>query len=320
VGRAAASVDETRLAQEEDRVGFVDDFIIDPDYRHLADVLIGRCLSVLRKSGVSEVVVRSHGFPALAAEDFAESPPADLPCNPPWYIELFEREGFIRHKEWANFRFPLPSEASAEGIVRWESLLARTGMRVGPVNVRSRRELEQFSNLAYDVLADHYGYTPSRFMDSYSLTKHLLLAVAYPVVRSRIHVLRNGRGDTIGFLSYHPDYRIATKRVMRHLRRVPFPLTILAVPPAVATYVFLVRRTKKATLGAIGLGEEWRGRGFLRAIDYGLKMIKREGYEQLDTGPVLVENAVVIKMAESFATRYGVRMERARYFTLRCQF
>jgi hypothetical protein len=319
VGRAAAAAITTRLSQSDEKLGFIEDFVIGPSYRHLAGMLVGRCLTILEGRGVKEVIVRSHGFPALAASEFEGVPHADLPCNPSWYVRVFERSGFSKYKEWASFRFALP-QVSEDGTARWESLLARTGARVGPISVRSRVELEQYSDLTYNVLVDHYGYTPSRFMDSYSLFKHVVIALGFPIVRSRIHVLRDSQGETIGFLSYHPDYRVAMKRAVNCLKRVPFPFTVLAVPPALVAYLLSVRRARRATIGAVGLGEEWRGRGLVRAIDYGLKVIRQEGYEELDSGPMLVENAVVVKMAESFAQRYGVRVERATYYTLRYRF
>jgi len=318
VGRAAAVVSETDLARRKERLGFIDDFVIHPNYKHLAKLLIQRCLTMLRQSGVQEVIVRSHGFPALAAQEFEESPPSSLPCNPPWYIELFERRGFTKHKEWANFRFALPrQDASKEGIAKWEGILAGTHTQARRINVRSRKELKQYSDLVYDVLVDHYGYTPSRFMDSYSLLKHVIIATVFPIVKFRVYVLKSEDGRTIGFTSYHPDYYMAARPVIRFLKRVWFPCNALVLIPALAVYILLIRRTRKATIGAVGLAEGWRRKGFIRAIDHGFGLVRKEGYEELDSGPVLVENAVVVKMAESFAKRYDAKMERATYYTLR---
>ena len=318
VGRAAAVVSETDFARRKERLGFIDDFVIHPDHKRLAALLIKRCLQVLRRSGVEEVIVRSHGFPALAAQEFEESPPSGLPCNPPWYIELFERSGFTRHKEWANFRFALPArDVSKEDIAKWEGLLAGTRTQLKRINVRSRKELRQYSDLVYDVLVEHYGYTPSRFMDSYSVLKHAVVATMFPLVRFRIYVLRSESGETIGFSSYHPDYHAAARPIVRFLKRVRFPFNALVLIPALAVYLLLIRRTNKVTIGAVGLAEGWRRKGFVRAVDHGLSLLRKEGYKQLDTGPVLVENAVVVKMAEGFAKRYDAKIERTKYYTLR---
>ena len=48
--------------------------------------------------------------------------------------------------------------------------------------------------------------------------------------------------------------------------------------------------------------------------------MREEGYEQLDTGPVLIENAVVVKMIHAFQQRYDVGMEHMKYHTLLYKF
>ena len=320
IGRAAAVVNERPSARWEEKTGFIDDFVISPNHKHLAGVLIGRCLAVLKRRKVEEVIVRFQGFPAMVAQEFDQLPPSGLPCNPSWYAELFERNGFRKHKEWANFRFELPSRISEADVSRWKALLAGTRMRARPVNARSRTELRQYSDLIYEVLVDHYGYSPSRFMQSYSFLKHLVVALLFPVVKFRIYVLQKDEGDIVGFWSYHPDYQLAARPITRFIKRVWFPFNVLVFVPAVAAYMFSIRRTKRVNIGAVGLAERWRRKGFIRAVDYGLQVLIKEGYKELDTGPVLVENAVLIKLAENFAKRYGVEMERTKYYTMRYKF
>lgn len=319
VGTASATVDKGWASEGErkEKMGFIDGFVIHPDYKHLAGELINRCLSALKDKGAEAVVVRSQAFPALAAQEFDDLAPGHLPTNPPWYIDLFEQEGFVKQKEWGNFRFNLPRGASQEELDRWDAMLARRGMKVKKLTGRSRKELKQYSDVAYEVLVDHYGYMPSRFMDSYSFIRFLLFGLFTRIAKVRIYVLCNTSGDIVGFCSYHPDFNIALNSINRHSRKRWYNPTVLKSVP---DFLRCIRRAKRATVGSIGLREESRRKGFIRSVDWVLGLILKEGYEQLDTGPVLIDNAVVVKMAENFSKRYGIGMERTRYYTLQYDF
>lgn len=313
VGRAAATLDRRWMRDKRENLGFIDDFVIRPDYAHLADMLIDQCLAVLKERGVEGVIARSQSFPALAAQEFQELSPFGMPCNPPWYVNLFEQRSFVKYKEWANFRFTLPSQPSEEAIARWEQCLTRLHTKCHPLNMRSRSQIKEYSDITYQVLVDHFGYTPMRLMDSHSFIKYLLFGIACRIGKFRIYVLHNDSGKMIGFVSYCPDYNIALRPLVKYLSKFnPF----VAIP----RFVISLHRSKRAEIGAIGLLEEARMKGYIRAVDYALGIIKEEGYEQLDSGPVLVENTAVVKMAESLHKRYEVSMERMRFYTLRYTF
>lgn len=317
VGRAAATVDEGWLGEKKESVGFIDDLVIDRSHKKLAGMLIDRCLGVLKETGVEGVVARSHGFPALAAQEFDDLPPTHLPCNPSWYIGLFEQKGFVKHKEWGNFRFTLPSEASPDSAPRLNALVSSCKAEIVPLNTRNRSQVKQYSDLTYEVLGEHYGYTPTRFMDSHSFFKALFFGLLCRIGKFRIYVLRNDSGEVVGFFSYHPDYNMAANSADKYLRKGSFnPLALLAIP----AFIGSLHRAKRATIGSIGLDEAWRRRGFVMVFDHGLKFVLDEGYKQLDTGPVLIENAVVVKMAGAFQKKYGVNMERMTYYTLQYKF
>ena len=89
---------------------------------------------------------------------------------------------------------------------------------------------------------------------------------------------------------------------------------------SVPVFLWSVHRTKRATGGSFGFRQESRRKGFLKAMDYALELVLKDGYDQLDTGSVLIDNAVVIKLAEGFAKKYGVSLERMTYHTLQFDF
>ena len=81
-----------------------------------------------------------------------------------------------------------------------------------------------------------------------------------------------------------------------------------------------MRRTRRAIIGSIGVRGDSRKMGLVRAMDLGLKLVIDDGYEHVDTGPVLIDNAVVVKMVHRIGQRYGYPVSRTTYYTLQYDF
>jgi hypothetical protein len=319
VGRVATGIGEGWLSEEkkEEGVGFIDDLIVLPDHKHHAGLLIDRCLSALKERGAEGVIARSQKFPALTAQEFDGLPPGELPTNPPWHIDLFEQKGFVKRKEWANFRLTLPREVSHTEFSKWEAVARARGIEVRRLGWRTREDLKQYAKVACEVLSGHYGYTPTNFMESYSFLRFLAFGVYTSVWKYRIYVLKNQAGEVIGFFSYHPDYQFAIHAISKHSGREWYnPLGLVAAPQFFRT----IHTARRAKGGSIGLRKEWRNRGFVFVMDLILKLVVGEGYEQFDTGSVLVDNAVVVKMADSMRERHGATIEQMKYYTLQYDF
>ena len=275
VGRASVDIYEGSMSEEEktDRMGFIDEFVILSEHKHLSALLIAHCLSVLKGAGAEEVIVKGEGFPALSAQEFDDLAPSDLPSNPPWYIDLFEQEGFVKHKEWANFRFTLPKQVRQRDLERWESLRTSQGIKFKRLNGTSRRDMKQYSAAVHDVMAEHYGYSPVMAMDSYSFVKFLFSGISDRFVRLRMYALHNRSGETIGFLSYHPDYDI-TRYSLEKYWTMPIynPKFLMVIPD----FVRSLRTAKRARIGSIGFRQEWRRKGLIRYLDFALKEVIKE--------------------------------------------
>jgi hypothetical protein len=320
VGRAATVLGEGWLSSEDgrERVGFISDFVIHPEHLKGAEMLIEDCLSLLQGKGAEGVIVRSRGFPGLATETFAGLPPSGLPDNPPWYVDLFEAAGFRKEKEWLNFRITLPRQMAESKISRWEGLLAAQGVEVRLLRGRSKKESRQFADLTHDVLDDHYGYTRSKPAESLSFLGLLVSDLVNRFTRFRIYVIYSQSGEMVGFFSWHPDYNMARQCLARYDDKKWYDL--LAGLGAVRDVWRALRSSRRAVIGSIGLREEARKVGLIRAMDFSLKVGLREGYEEVDTGPMLMDQSVVIKMARSFTRRHGGSIKETRYCTLQLRF
>jgi GNAT superfamily N-acetyltransferase len=300
-----------------ENIGYICEFVVLPDYRDRAGALVDRCLAILRDHGVQGVVVKSGGFPALAAQEMDDLPPDVLPDNPPWYVGLFEERGFTRHKEWGNFRMTVPRETAGSGVEDWDEQLAKRGMKLKKVDGRSRKDLKQFADVSYDVLSEHYGYTPWRFMNAYSLIRSFLFMFASRIAKIRVYMVCNESGEAAGFFSWHPQFNFVRYELRIHSQKNWYdPSKLKAIP----NFITSIRRAKRAAIGSIGIRADSRGRGLIRAMDYSMVLVQRDGYESVDTGPVLIENAVVVKMIQRTAKMYGIDVRQTTYYTLQYDF
>ena len=315
IGRAAPSVNQQWIDEKGDNLGFISDFVISPQYRHAAGMLIEHCLSVLREKGVEGAIIRSRGFPALAAQELGgDVSPFSLPCNPPWYVDLFEERGFVKHKEWANYRLSLPSKVYEDNIDRVKKHVKGLDVKMGPLNMRNRRHINEYNALKQHILEGHFGLTRQTFMtDIISLRRHILFIMLCRLTKFRIHVLEDASGRIVGLLSFCPNYNIAARSLIKSSGPVN---SLLALP----RFIISLRRIKRAEIEAIGLADEMRGRGFVRLMDYGLKAMVKGGYKEVDTGPISTENTVVIKMVKHIQGKYDLNIQHMRYYTLMHRF
>jgi hypothetical protein len=313
VGRATASLNRTWMEKKGFNLGFINDFIISPHHKEYAGLLIHRCLDALRAKGVEGAIVRSQSFPALAAQDLnGDVPPFCLPGNPPWYIDLFEKEGFIKHKEWASYRMKLPPRVHKKELERVNRSIDNRDMEIGKINIRSRREVDEFHDLMDIILWNHFGYTPVRFLEREDPhAKHVIFGFFAKLLKYRIYVLRDTSGKIVGCASFAPNVNTAARRFLSNTSRFR-AVNLLKI----VGFLISLRRIKRVEISVIGLLPEMRGKGFVRLIDVGLKAMVDAGYKELDTGPIMMENSPVIKMVGYVQKKYGLNPQHMRYYTL----
>jgi hypothetical protein len=296
IGRAAATMD-----QKNKDVGFIDDFVINLEDKEYAPMLIKHCLSVLWGKGVSRVMVRSYNFLGLA-ESNGGPPPFGLPYTPQGYINLFERVGFVRYKEWQSFRMSTPP-VSLEEIERGNELLRSLRLKFKPLNVLSRREVEEYNKLLLNTLGGHFDYNPQAIKTSF--LGRILAWFIFKLARRRIYVLWHKSRGIIAYYSFHPDYNVALK----HMGRVSW-LKLLN-----PRFLLSLRGVKRAVIGAQAHAEALRGNGLWKAMQsFRLKKYGEEGYTEFDTGRVLSENIPAVRAAKAMFAKYGERF--TKYYTL----
>jgi GNAT superfamily N-acetyltransferase len=318
IGRVAASIDREWISERGDNLGFLNDFVIAPDYQRLGEDLIDRGLSVLKAKGVDGAVVRWSGFPALAAEGFGDDvPPTLLACNPPWYIDLFERKGFTKHLEWVNCRFGIPPHIPEEGVARGQKVVKALGLKFGLLKWRSRRQVDEFLDLQDVILEGRngFGYSPKRpLKKDAGFLPYLIYVLAAKLTKTSAIVLEDESGKIVACQSFCPNHNVPLKSLRNRKRSWIRPQSWGTV--AVARYFIELRRTRRGEITSFGFAPELRGRNLIAFMDYSIGMIASQGYSELDTGPVRAEAPVPIKVAERLAKKYDKPLRRTSYYTL----
>jgi hypothetical protein len=315
VAFAATTVDKNWIEKRKENVGFIDDFIILPTYREGAAVLIDHCLSHLRDKGVDQVLARSRGFPFLKAGEFEVLPPFLMPNNPPWHVDLFCESGFALGKEYAMLYIPtLPSKSALPPQIEPEAqeFLHRINAEFRRINMGNWGEVKRYSDLVDEIFTPHFGYNPGGLTEwGNSLGKRILMQAASPLLRIRMYVgLVNG--VMVAHFWFFPDIAAATQGLKRGgWGGLLNPINWINL----IRFARSVRRRKRVHLQSIGFKQDIRrGWGYaITMLDYGIKLIVDEGYEEAILGPILVENLSSIK----FATRRLVPkiLEREGYGT-----
>jgi hypothetical protein len=314
VGRAAAVVNKRWIERKGENAGFIDDFVIHPDHRDSADLLIDRCLSRLKEKGVESVMVKCRGFLALLWEGYELTPPYGHPYNPPWYIDIFERKGFLRHKEWENYRGTIPQEVDEEKVLAGKRRIEELDAEVKVVDIGNREEVERYSKLLEKTFLPHFGYNPRDLtQEILSHRRRFLIKIVTRFLRFKIYTAQRRSGEVLGFVVVYPDLNVALKSIDPLSRN---PLVFFKLLRS-------IRGTKRGKLAAIGLMEDLRDLGLTKTIiEYAIKVGRDvEKYEEVDLGPFLTENLPVMKLIERLLKTYGVNFTGSmKYYTLRYEF
>jgi hypothetical protein len=300
IGRAAATIDQQWISKNED-VGFIDDFVINPEDKDCASILIEHCLSALKGKGVSKVMVRSYHFPGLAEKN-EELPPFGLPYTPQWYINLFEKTGFLKYKEWQSLRMSMP-HISREETKKGDEFIQSLGLKLKPLNVLSQREVKGYNKLLISTLGDHFSYHPRAIKTS--LLGRIRAWFLLKLTRFRVYVSQERWGEIVAYYSFHPDYNVVLKRLSKAGRlKVLNPRLLLSL-----------HGVKRAVVGSGGHAKAVKGKGVWN-VTWGLHLdrMRKEGYAELDTGRFSSDNISVAKSVERFYAEYGGRF--TTYYTL----
>jgi hypothetical protein len=342
VGRATATINRslTGVQQAQD-TGFIDDFVVLEEYADEADLLLERCLSSLGERGARQVVAWGGGtFPAIQTEGYEQTPPFFCPHNPPWYADIFHRNGFLNTDEWTFFNCKLPPILPSE-VREFEQAYRRLGIKLRPLNIKNRREFMEFQRLFYETNPYSVRFSPITIQDISPFTA-FAYSILYRLFKLRMFVGIDATGKMVLFIGYMPDLNLAIKRshIDMSRKRLSNAYSFLRLP-------FVIRRTKACReLGigwvaptssspsyfssylkachelGIGAGEERKGEESIKMEDiltYFGYLMRKDGYEEITAG-AQTSNLSTQYLLQSLIQKYGNATPVGKYATLAYNF
>jgi len=315
VGKACATFDKVWVEKKKENIGFIDDFLLIPEYKDHAKLLIDQCLAILKDKGLDGVYLRNNGFPALLAEGYEHLPPTQLPYNPPSYIDLFTDYGFEKRAEWSNMRIKLPL-LSNEDIESGKKRLEDANIKITLLNLKNKKAVKEYSDLLNRIFITHFGFNPREFISSYNTVKKRVLS-RFSAHLTRLKIYVGYKEDRmILYFSFFSDMNQYYKSLRDEGKN----------PVGFGSFLRLIFKgptgVNRARIGSLGIDEDFRGIGLISdIIGYGLGLIAKEGYKEADTGIVSAENMPVFKIIEKISREWEVKdITPMKYYTLAYMF
>ena len=267
VGRIMASDDPNYNAIHDSNVGCFGQFeCVDND--NVAAALFNAAEGWVRRKGRLEImgpIDYSTNYVCGLLIDGFQYPPTILTThNPPYYVELLERQGFNKTMDFYAWWFSDPTEATA----RLRKLATRLGKRarftIRQGNLRNLAvEGERLRLIYNDAWKDNWGFVPFTKAEFEHLTKEMK-----PLLRPDFTAIAEVDGEPAGFVIGLPDINVA-------LQKIDGRLTTLGIPIGLVKLLYHKARLKKARLIAMGVRPQFRRLGVaemlvLRVMEEGM--------------------------------------------------
>jgi GNAT superfamily N-acetyltransferase len=267
VGRIMASDDPNYNAIHDSNVGCFGQFeCVDND--NVAAALFNAAEGWVRRKGRLEImgpIDYSTNYVCGLLIDGFQYPPTILTThNPPYYVELLERQGFSKTMDFYAWWFSDPTEATA----RLRKLATRLGKRarftIRQGNLRNLAvEGERLRLIYNDAWKDNWGFVPFTKAEFEHLTKEMK-----PLLRPDFTAIAEVDGEPAGFVIGLPDINVA-------LQKIDGRLTTLGIPIGLVKLLYHKARLKKARLIAMGVRPQFRRLGVaemlvLRVMEEGM--------------------------------------------------
>jgi GNAT superfamily N-acetyltransferase len=254
VGRIAAISNRLHNETHGDQVGFFG-FFESVDEQSVADALFAAAADWCGARG-HDVLRGPASFSVndecgLLVEGFEAPPTLMMPHNPPYYIGLLERAGFVKAKDlWVyqggseEHYVPVPERlARATELIR-----QRQGITLRALNMRDfEGEVERIKELYNSAWERNWGFVP--------MTEHEIdhLAEQFkPVVIPELVPMAEKDGKLIGFGIALPDLNVVFRK-NRSGRLFPMILRLL--------WALKMKRIRRARILLLGVLPAYQGKG-----------------------------------------------------------
>jgi hypothetical protein len=285
VGRIAAIVNRSHNEYHKDKTGFFGFFDCVDDI-DVAETLLEQAKSELRKRGLN--TLRGPYNPSinddfgLLVEGFDSAPMVMMPYNPPYYMGLYEKLGFVPAKDF--YAFYISATAQAPG--RIEKIVERvkrtTGITIRNVDMTKLHDELKIIKDLYNVTLDrNWGFVPVTMEDMEYAAGDLKAIVDPSMV-----LIAEKNGVPAGYSLTIPNIN----EILLKVRKLPSLLRVLK-------FVWLLKtdHPKEARLAALGIAPEFRNTGIPAVFYYETLMRGKQKYVGGELSWIEESNAEIMK-------------------------
>lgn len=287
VGRIAAIHNRAHNAFHHDKTGFFGFFECARDDGEAADALFGAAEGWLAERGLH--TLRGPVNPSMNSEcglliqGFDDPPTVMMPYNPPYYAELFERNGFCKCKDLYAYSFTRsdvePGSPTYERLRR----IANTARAMNPrcevhclAGRSAGKEILRVMDAFEVARQQNWGYVPMSDAE-----RREAVAALRGIVDPEIVVLAEVDGQTAGVLFAIPD----VNQILAGSGGRLFPFTLFK-------FLRLRAYATRARIIAIAVLPQYRQTGVLALLFFeGLERSLRGRYQVAEASWVLEDNA-----------------------------
>ena len=279
-GRIAACVNHRHNEFHNDKTGFFG-FFEALDDQETAEGLFDAAGEWLEKRGMDAMrgpaSFSVNETCALLVEGFDNPPVILMPYNPPYYIDLLEKAGFVSVQEMVAYRIHAAEIGRRENMAKFAARMKeRRGIEVRTADLKNlKAELGPIRRIYNEAWADNWGAVPMTTAETEHLAKNLK-----PLLKDGLTLIAEVDGEAIGFALSVPDINRALHTINGRL--LPFGIIKLLLEE---------RKIDSVRTLALGIIPEYRRKGVdVVLLDEMIRGATGAGYYSSEMGWVLESN------------------------------
>jgi GNAT superfamily N-acetyltransferase len=284
VGRVAAILDRSYNECHDTHVACFGFFELEDDIE-VAKALFAAVKAFARSRGAGTVYGPANPSlndeVALLIDPFDSPPMVKMSYNPPYYVQLIEKSGFTKVKDFYAYSIqtdaPIPEKLQRV----MAKLKEKPGLVVRPADLtRVEAELALIKEVYNDAWSSNWDHVPMTDGEIADLARQLR-----PLIRPEICPFVFYKGEVAGMCVALPDYNQVLKKMNGRL----FPF---------GWFTFLTQRGKinQARLWALGVKRKFHNLGYDSLLYYESFMGARKlGYKWGEVSMILEDNVSIIR-------------------------
>ncbi|MGM0567720.1 MAG: hypothetical protein ACQESB_00725 [Elusimicrobiota bacterium] len=285
-GRSAAIIDYNFIDFQGENTGFFG-FFESVDEIKIADALLSKCESVLKKKGMNKIIgpmnPSSNDEMGFLFEGYDSPPRVMMPYNYSYYHRLMESCGYTKQKDL----LALNMKVSEDPKNRLESFVKKIKKRNPQLNCRPinkkkfKEEVNLIRNIYNSAWEKNWAFVPWTDAEIEYIAKQLKMLVVEDLAQIAFF-----DDDPAGFLLALPDYNEVIKKTGRKL----FPFNWIK-------FILKKNDIKNLRLMAMGVKKKYQNKGAGAFMYYkSLLAAIEKGYQECEFSWVLEDNYDTIKI------------------------